>query len=318
MPRTRTYTHPEGAEEMRADKALSAFLSGEISRTRLEDSFKSGKVLLNGTPIAKKYLLKVGDEVTVEIPDAPKTVVEPVDIAVDVLFEDEDIVVVNKPSGMTVHPGSGTADDTLVHAMMHICNGKLSLAGGSMRPGIVHRLDKETSGVMVMAKSDEAYYKLVEAFSQRLTHKEYLALTSGAFHVSNGSIQKPIGRDPVHKTKMCISEGPDARDARTDWRVLDSYGGRASLVACRIFTGRTHQIRVHMSDMGHPIFGDYTYKFQRNKFREIPPPERVMLHSWKLELPHPASGELMTFEAPPPEDFKNLAKLLKETYTYTE
>ena len=318
MPRTRTYTHPEGAEEMRADKALSAFLSGEISRTRLEDSFKSGKVLLNGTPIAKKYLLKVGDEVTVEIPDAPKTVVEPVDIAVEVLFEDEDIVVVNKPSGMTVHPGSGTADDTLVHAMMHICNGKLSLAGGSMRPGIVHRLDKETSGVMVMAKSDEAYYKLVEAFSQRLTHKEYLALTSGAFHVSNGSIQKPIGRDPVHKTKMCISEGPDARDARTDWRVLDSYGGRASLVACRIFTGRTHQIRVHMSDMGHPIFGDYTYKFQRNKFREIPPPERVMLHSWKLELPHPASGELMTFEAPPPEDFKNLAKLLKETYTYTE
>lgn len=318
MPRTRTYTHPEGAEEMRADKALSAFLSGEISRTRLEDSFKSGKVLLNGTPIAKKYLLKVGDEVTVEIPDAPKTVVEPVDIAVDVLFEDEDIVVVNKPSGMTVHPGSGTADDTLVHAMMHICNGKLSLAGGSMRPGIVHRLDKETSGVMVMAKSDEAYYKLVEAFSQRLTHKEYLALTSGAFHVSNGSIQKPIGRDPVHKTKMCISEGPDARDARTDWRVLDSYGGRASLVACRIFTGRTHQIRVHMSDMGHPIFGDYTYKFQRNKFREISPPERVMLHSWKLELPHPASGELMTFEAPPPEDFKNLAKLLKKTYTYTE
>ena len=318
MPSTRTYTHPEGAEEMRADKALSAFLSGEISRTRLEDSFKSGKVLLNGTPIAKKYLLKVGDEVTVEIPDAPKTVVEPVDIAVEVLFEDEDIVVVNKPSGMTVHPGSGTADDTLVHAMMHICNGKLSLAGGSMRPGIVHRLDKETSGVMVMAKSDEAYYKLVEAFSQRLTHKEYLALTSGAFHVSNGSIQKPIGRDPVHKTKMCISEGPDARDARTDWRVLDSYGGRASLVACRIFTGRTHQIRVHMSDMGHPIFGDYTYKFQRNKFREISPPERVMLHSWKLELPHPASGELMTFEAPPPEDFKNLAKLLKETYTYTE
>ncbi len=318
MPQTRTYLHPEGAGEMRADKALSAFLSGEISRTRLEDSFKAGKVLLGGSPIAKKYLLRAGDKIVLEIPDTPKTVVEPVDIAVEVLYEDGDIVVVNKPSGMTVHPGSGTGEDTLVHAMMHICKGNLSLAGGSLRPGIVHRLDKETSGVMVMAKSDAAYFKLVEAFSQRLTRKEYIALASGAFHVSNGSVQKPIGRDPVHKTKMCISEGPDARDARTDWRVLDSYGGRASLVACRIYTGRTHQIRVHMSDMGHPIFGDYTYKFQKNKFREIPPPQRVMLHSWRLELPHPISGKTMTFEAPPPEDFASLAKLLKRTYTYTE
>ncbi|MBR4597422.1 MAG: RluA family pseudouridine synthase, partial [Opitutales bacterium] len=217
MPQMRVYAHPEGAEPTRADKALSAFLAAEISRSRLEESFKNGGVKINGEPILKKRILEAGDIVAVAMPDLPPSEVKPVNIPVEILHEDADIVVVNKPAGMTVHPGSGTGEDTLCHAMMHHCGGKLSLAGGAMRPGIVHRLDKETSGVMIMAKTDEAYYNLVKMFSERDMQKTYVALVCGVPSVRTGSIQKAIARHPQFRTKMCACDDASGPDALTDW-----------------------------------------------------------------------------------------------------
>lgn len=314
MSDTRTYTHPEDAPPMRADKAVSAFLSQELSRSRLEESFKAGDVKMNGEPIAKKHELRPGDTVEIAMPPPLETEVKPVEIPVEILYEDDDIVIVNKPAGMTVHPGSGTGEDTLVHAMMHHTGGKLSTAGGAMRPGIVHRLDKETSGAMVLAKNDNAYYRLVETFSERDLDKIYAAIISGVPTVRSGVVNKPIGRHPSFRTKMCVSDPENGRDAYTEWYVKEKFGNKAALVECKILTGRTHQIRVHMTDIGFPIMGDYTYSFQKNRFKEIAAPERVMLHAQKIRLPHPVSGEEIEVEAPAPEDFKLLLKTLKETY----
>ena len=315
MDLIRTYTHPEGAAPERADKAVAAFLASEVSRSRLEESFKNGKVKIGGQPIQKKCRLEAGDVVEIEIPAPPPAEVKPVDIPVEILFEDEDVVVVNKPAGMTVHPGSGTGEDTLVHAMMHHTKGRLSLAGGAMRPGIVHRLDKETSGAMIMAKTDNAYYRLVEMFSERELDKRYIALVCGVPTVRSGVIRKPIGRHPTFKTRMCIADESTGRDAHTEWFLEEKFGNKAALVSCKIFTGRTHQIRVHLSDLGFPILGDYIYGFQKNKLKEIPAPQRVMLHAFKLSLEHPTKeGVMIDVEATPPEDFRATAALLKNTY----
>lgn len=266
-------------------------------------------------PVEKKRLLRPGDALEVELPEPPPDRVEPADIPVEILYEDEDVVAVNKPAGMTVHPGSGTGPDTLAHAMLSHC--PLSLAGGAMRPGIVHRLDRETSGAMILAKTDRAYYRLVELFSRRETYKEYAALIAGVPTVRSGCIKKNIGRHPAFRTKMCVCAAPLGRDAHTEWFVEEKFGAKAALVRCKIFTGRTHQIRVHMSDLGFPIMGDYSYKFQKNKFREIEPPARVMLHSRRLRLPHPVrEGAEIDVEARPPDDFKKLAQTLRETYGF--
>lgn len=311
----RKYVHPEGAAPDRADKLVAAFLAAEVSRSRLEESFRAGKVKIAGLPIAKKRKLEAGEEVEIELPEPAPSAVNPVDIPVEVLFEDDDVVVVNKPAGMTVHPGSGTGEDTLVHAMAHHTGGKLSMAGGAMRPGIVHRLDKETSGVMIMAKTDKAYYRLVEMFAARELDKRYIAIVCGVPTVRSGVIRKPIGRHPSFRTKMCVCDESNGRDACTEWVLDETFGNKASLISCKIHTGRTHQIRVHMSDMGFPILGDYTYSFQKNKLKEIPAPERVMLHAHKLRLEHPVKeGTIIDVEAEPPADFKAVLDILKHTY----
>lgn len=312
--RLRIYTHPDGALPTRADKALAAFLSGEISRSRLEESFERGEVKIAGLAIAKKRILEAGESVEVLLPELPPSELRAVDIPIEILYEDGDVVVVNKPAGMTVHPGSGTGEDTLVHVMLHHCKGALSKAGGALRPGIVHRLDKETSGVMIMAKSDEAYYNLVKAFSERRTEKTYLALVCGVPHLRSGSIKKAIGRHPEFRTKMCVTSDASGRDARTDWEVLESFGRDAALLKCRIHSGRTHQIRVHLSSIGFPILGDYTYNFQKNKMKKIEPPQRVMLHAHSLKLEHPVkAGVQLSFSAKPPRDFEELMEHLRET-----
>ncbi len=311
----RTYVHPEDAQPERADKAVAAFLSEEVSRSRLEESFKLGKVKIDGEPIIKKRKLFAGEVVEIEIPEPLPSEVVPVDIPVEILFEDDDVVVVNKPAGMTVHPGSGTGEDTLVHAMMHHTGGKLSMAGGSMRPGIVHRLDKETSGAMIMAKTDNAYYRLVELFSERELDKRYLAIVCGVPTIRSGIIRKSIGRHPSFRTKMCVCDDANGRDACTEWYLQEKFGNKASLISCKIYTGRTHQIRVHLTDMGFPILGDYTYSFQKNKMKEISAPERVMLHAHKLSVAHPTkAGEVIKVEATPPKDFSDLLDTLKKTY----
>ena len=313
-PQIRVYVHPEEAEPERADKALAAFLASEISRSRLEESFKNGAVKIAGEPILKKRILESGDIVEVALPELPPTCVNPVEIPIEILYEDEDVVVVNKPAGMTVHPGSGTGEDTLCHAMMFHCGGKLSMAGGAMRPGIVHRLDKETSGVMIMAKTDSAYYSLVKMFSERDMEKTYVALVCGVPSVRTGSIQKPIARHPEFRTKMCVSDAASGRDAHTDWEMLESFGADAALLKCRIHTGRTHQIRVHLSSIGFSILGDYTYSFQKNKMKKIEPPRRVMLHAYSLKMRHPLDpSKTIDASAKPPADFLGLIKKLRET-----
>lgn len=312
MERT-LYIHPEDASPCRADKALAEYFKAVTSRTKLEKCFEENKVLLDGQAIPKKFMLNPNDEVSVELPPPPATEIEGVDIPMDILFEDEYIVVINKPAHMVVHPGSGTGPDTVVHAMQFHTKGKLSRAGGSLRPGIVHRLDKETSGVMVLAKTDQAYYNLVEMFSNREVHKEYLAIISGIPTVRSGTIHKAIGRHPAFKTKMCVCDSINGRDAHTDWNIEETFGNLATLVRCKIHTGRTHQIRVHMTDLGFPIMGDYTYSFQKNRFKNITPPLRVMLHAEKISFEHPIlKDKFMEFTAPIPQDFKDLIKELKE------
>lgn len=299
---------------MRADKALAAFLTGEISRSRLEESFENGDVKIAGEAILKKRMLEVGDIVEVVIPELPPIEINPANIPVEILYEDDDVVIVNKPAGMTVHPGSGTGEDTLVHAMMYHCKGALSMAGGAMRPGIVHRLDKETSGIMIMAKTDEAYYNLVKSFSERNMEKTYLALVCSVPSVRSGSIKRAITRHPEFRTKMCVTNDQNGRDAHTDWEMLESFGSDAALLKCRIHTGRTHQIRVHLTSIGFPILGDYTYNFQKNKMKKIKPPERVMLHAYSLKMMHPVKkGVELSFAANPPTDFQNLIEELRET-----
>jgi len=307
------YIHPEDANPVRADKALAEYFKNVASRTKLESSFYDGKVTLDGNAISKKFILNAGDEVLIELPPPPMSEINPVDIPVEILFEDDDIIVVNKAAGMVVHPGSGTGEDTLVHAMQFHCKGKLSQAGGAMRPGIVHRLDKETSGIMIMAKTDNAYYRLVEMFSERSVDKEYLALICGQPAIRSGTIKKPIGRHATFKTKMCVCDIQNGRDARTDWEQIESYGNFAAYLKCKIYTGRTHQIRVHLSDLGYPILGDYTYAYQKTKYKQIPPPDRVMLHAYSLKLDHPLNPEKkLEFTANPPKDFLDLIENLKE------
>lgn len=303
------YAVPPGSPAERADKLFAAKFDG-VSRARLQRAFDAGHVTFDGEVIHKRFkitgaglLRAVLEEETFDAP--PRAV----DLPLEIIFEDEAIVVVNKRPGMVTHPGSGTGEDTLVHALLHHCGGQLSSVGAPDRPGIVHRLDKETSGLIVVAKTDEAHHKLALAFSERKTFKAYTALVVGQPRRSSGSIREPIGRHQTHRTRMTVR--PDGREAHTDYEVVRLLGRQASEVRCVIHTGRTHQIRVHLSHLGHPLLGDRTYGFKRSQFPEVDVP-RVMLHSTELGLGHPLSGEKLTLQAPVPEDFERVtASLLR-------
>jgi 23S rRNA pseudouridine1911/1915/1917 synthase len=216
-------------------------------------------------------------------------------IALDVLFEDDDLLVLNKPAGLVVHPGAGHHDGTLVNALLYHCQG-LSSIGGEERPGIVHRLDKETSGCMVVAKTDEAHRGLSAEFAARDVDKIYLALVSGTLKKTSGSIEEKIGRHPVHRQRMSVNSRR-GREAKTDYRVV-AAGNGVSMIECRLHSGRTHQIRVHLHHIGHPVLGDKIYGVKAAGKHH-----RQMLHAWKLGFRHPRSGESMAFEAPLPADF---------------
>lgn len=274
---------------------LDQFIVAQLpswSRARVQALLKSGAITLNGAPSKASTHLKVGDLVRVEEPKPMASSVEAEDIPLRVLFEDEHVIVIDKPPGLVVHPAAGNASGTLVNALLHHCT-DLSGIGGVERPGIVHRLDKETSGCLVAAKNDSAHHSLVRQFSGRDVSKTYLALVAGRLKGKSGEINEPIGRHPVHRQKMAVVER--GRTARTGWRVLGEVPG-GMLVECALHTGRTHQIRVHMKHLGHPVLGDEVYG-KRGNF------ERQMLHAWKLAFHHPATNELMNFESPIPEDF---------------
>lgn len=284
--------------KQRLDHFLQAQLP-DMSRTRLQALIKDGNILLNGKTTKPNTALKLGDTITVEIPEPEPTEVIAQDIPLDILFEDEHLVVLNKAEGMVVHPAAGNPDGTLVNALLFHCK-NLSGIGGELRPGIVHRLDKETSGCMVVAKHDLAHTRLSEAFSSRDLTKLYLAVVNGIPARDGGRIENRIGRHPVDRKRMAVVKNDAGKEAVTEWERLSVHEGCA-LILCRLLTGRTHQIRVHMREsLLTPILGDTIYAQTQRQLVKVP---RLMLHAWKLEFVHPITGKAMKFEAKVPEPF---------------
>lgn len=294
----------------RLDKRILE-LHPDFSRSRIEGLVKTGHVTVNGT-IAAKAGMKVSesDDIEVEIPPPVPAIPEPEDIPLDVVFEDDDMVVVNKAPGMVVHPAPGHFSGTLVNALLHHCPA-LAGIGGVARPGIVHRLDQDTSGLIVVAKSQKAMEGLTKAFASHANiEKTYLAVVHGRPRLDSGRIENLIGRHPVDRKRMAIVE-KNGKVAITNWQVAPARAsgpaGRQnpfSVVICRIETGRTHQIRVHMASLGCPVVGDRTYGKSALDRRLDPPPARQMLHAWKRRLWHPTKGVQLSFEAPIPADMQ--------------
>jgi 23S rRNA pseudouridine1911/1915/1917 synthase len=306
-----THVVPAELRHGRADKALAAAFP-EHSRVAFQRSFDAGLVLLRGRPVERSATVHAGDVLEFSFADVVTAELKAVDIKLDVLFEDKWLLAVNKPAGMVVHPGAGTREDTLVHALLSHCAGTLSGIGGVERPGIVHRLDRETSGVIVVAKNDQAHRELARQFAARTVIKEYFALVVGVPRLLSGTVQKPIGRNVRHRHKMAVvEEGHGGRASWTDWTIVESYGDLAALVTCTLHTGRTHQIRVHMASLGHPLLGDSAYGWKEN-MRMKRQPGRVMLHSGRLSLLHPKTGKVLDFRAPLPADFREQIKALKK------
>ena len=281
----------------------------EHSRTALQRAFDAGLVRRANVVLSRDTAVSSGDRLEFSLPAVAAADLKPADIPLDVLFEDRHLLAVNKASGMIVHPGAATGDDTLVHALLSHCAGSLSGIGGVERPGIVHRLDKETTGVIVVAKNDQAHRALADQFATRTLTKEYVALVAGVPQLLSGTIDRAIGRHPVHRHRMTIGEG--GKPARTDWERVEAFGDIATLLRCRIFTGRTHQIRVHLKSLGHPILGDALYGWKPDA-RLKKQPARVMLHAEHLVLAHPSTGKELDLRAPLPADFTALIRALRK------
>ena len=306
-----SYTVPEGVSRARADKVLAGAFP-EHSRVAFQRSLDAGLVTRGGKALDRSAEVNEGEVIIFSFPEVVAAKIKAVDIPLDVIFEDKHLLVINKAAGMVVHPGAGTGDDTLVHALLSHCEGSLSGIGGVERPGIVHRLDRETSGVMVVAKTDAAHRGLAEQFAARTSHKEYLALVDGVPQLMSGSIRRPIGRNPTQRHKMAIVEGPGGRDAHTDWERVEVFGGDlASFIRCTIHTGRTHQIRVHIKSLGHILMGDVVYGWKDSP-RLPMQPTRVMLHAEHLVITHPITGKMLDLRAPLPKDFEKLLKALRK------
>lgn len=312
----------------RLDQWLAGKVGPDLSRSRIQALIREGAVSVNGAPAGEtKRKLAAGDVVTVTLPEPEPASPEGEDIALDILFEDDDLIVINKPAGLVVHPGAGNWTGTLVNALIHHCGNTLSGIGGVRRPGIVHRLDKDTSGVLVVAKNDRTHRALSEAFADHGRtgdlERAYDALVWGTPARVSGSVDAHLGRSGTDRTRQAVvrETAADARHAVTHFTILERFGERpdatamASLVECRLETGRTHQIRVHMAHIGHPLVGDQEYgRAFFTKANKLGDPlaslvrgfPRQALHARLLAFRHPGTGELMRFEAPYPDDFAEL------------
>jgi 23S rRNA pseudouridine1911/1915/1917 synthase len=307
MSGLQTFTVPPEPSRTRADKAL-ALAHPEQSRAAWQRAFEAGLVRLGDRVLSQNDTVKAGEVISFALPETKPSELKPADIDLDVLFEDEHLLALNKAAGMVVHPGAGTGDDTLVHALLGHCAGSLSGVGGVERPGIVHRLDRETTGVILVAKNDAAHRGLSEQFAARQLHKEYLALVTGVPRLLSGVIEAPIERHPTHRQRMTTGEG--GRSARTDWKVEESFAPHATLLRCHIHTGRTHQIRVHMKFIGHILLGDAHYGWKAAAKLPVKP-TRVMLHADHIKFLHPVTGRAMHLQAPLPKDFQKVLKALR-------
>lgn len=297
-------------------KRLDAFISEalSISRSSAVKLIDDGLVTVNSTQEAKKYSVKATDIIEATLPQIKECDALPEDIPLNIIYEDDDIIVINKPSGMVVHPAPGNYSGTLVNALLFHCKDSLSGIGGIMRPGIVHRIDKDTSGLLVVAKNDDAHIALSEELKYHGIVREYRALVLGGFKDDNGTVDYPIGRHPVDRKKMAVitSGGGTSREAVTHYTVLERYGN-ISYLSLELETGRTHQIRVHMSYIGHPLLGDEVYSKNRTKFEEKHKElfKGQMLHAKRLTLTHPKTKERLTFECPLPDNFEKALTILR-------
>lgn len=279
--------------------------AADVTRSRAESLIKEGRVQADGSIQRKAgYRLREGSEVRIEIPEAAPASVEAEDIDLNILYQDADVAVVFKPSGMVVHPAAGNESGTLVNALLkHLDN--LSGIGGEIRPGIVHRIDKDTSGLLLVAKNDRAHVSLSEQIRAHAVHRAYQAILIGGMKDDEGFVDAPIGRHPTDRKRMAIV--PDGREARTNWRVLERLRG-ATLIEARLTTGRTHQIRVHMASVGHPVLGDPVYGPKKPPY---PVTGGQLLHAYRIGFVHPSTGEEMRFEAPPEPRFQHWLEKLR-------
>jgi 23S rRNA pseudouridine1911/1915/1917 synthase len=302
-------------EKSMPDQRLDQYLRGRFpaaSRGTLKRLIEEGHIRVDGKLVKATHSPRAGEHVRIHWPEPKSAEAQPEEMAMDILFEDDSLLVLNKPAGLVVHPSAGHEEHTLVNALLHHCRGSLSGIGGVARPGIVHRLDKETSGCLVVAKNDETHLALSKQFSEREVEKIYNAIVCGEIARDGGEIRAAIARHPSHRKRMAVRDDDSGRAAHTRWNVLERLNG-ATFVAARIFTGRTHQIRVHFQFLGHPLAGDKTYgarqttRLAGTTGYEAP---RVMLHALKLSFAHPKAEKTMSFEAPLPEDFKTALKIL--------
>ena len=275
----------------------------ELSRTMIQKLIESGDVLVNGDKKKLSYKVLSGDIITINITEAKEVDLKPQEIPVEVVYEDNDIIVVNKPKGMVVHPANGNPDGTLVNAIMAMCKDSLSGIGGELRPGIVHRIDKDTSGLLIVAKNDKAHIEMSNQIKNHEVKKIYIALVRGIVGEDEATIDMPIGRSTKDRKKMAVVK--NGKEAVTHFKVLKRYD-RYTLLEVKIDTGRTHQIRVHMAEIGHPVVGDMVYSNGKNDFGV----EGQMLHAKSLDFRHPITGKQMHLEAELPEYFKNIIEKL--------
>lgn len=293
--------------DLDVNKRLDVFLTEKIegkSRSYIQEVIDKEAVKVNNKIKKSNYKLKLQDEVLVEVPESVELEVEAENIPINIIYEDKDVIVINKPQEMVVHPAPGNYSGTLVNALLYHCK-DLSGINGVIRPGIVHRIDKDTSGILVIAKNDNAHNKLSEQLKEHTMTRTYLALVEGNIKVDEGTVNAPIGRHPIDRIKMAIVK--DGREAVTHFRVLERFGDY-TLVQCNLETGRTHQIRVHMAHIGHPLVGDAVYGYKKQKFNL----KGQVLHAKVLGFIHPTTGEYIEFDSEIPTYFKELLEKLRK------
>lgn len=300
------FTVREDEKAIRIDKYLSEQCP-DISRSYLQKLLKTEAVFVGGKPVKSSYKTAAGDLIELEIPEAVEPEIVPEEMELDILYEDSDIILINKPKGMVVHPAAGHYSGTLVNGLMAHCRADLSGINGVMRPGIVHRIDMDTTGVLIVCKNDMAHNSIAEQLKVHSITRKYYAIVHGVMGDDEGTISGPIGRHPVDRKKMCINE-KNGREAVTHYRVLERFR-QFTYVECRLETGRTHQIRVHMASIGHPLLGDAVYGPAKCPYKLT----GQTLHAGVLGIVHPRTGEYMEFTAPLPEYFEELLRKLRTT-----
>ena len=292
-------------EGERLDKFLS-IIYPEFSRAFFQKLIKSKQVSVNETPQKASYCVKIDDIVTVDIPDAVETTIEPENIPLDILYEDDDVLIVNKPKGMVVHPSAGHYSGTLVNAIMYHCKDTLSGINGEIRPGIVHRIDMDTTGSLIVCKNDEAHVNIAQQIKEHSVNRIYVGIVCGNVKEDSGTVEGAIGRHPIERKKMAINE-KNGKPAITHYKVLERFKNY-TYMQFKLETGRTHQIRVHMASIGHPLLGDTLYSSGRSPFKHL---QGQCLHAKTIGFIHPKTGEYMEYSAPLPEYFEKLLCLLK-------